>query len=192
MNMMEIFESDLDSGYMAKYIALNRAMQLLYQHLHWITKGTAFYGDHLLFERLYKKLTLEIDQVAEKAIGLTDESAACPVSTTGLAHKLLSALLIDFNTSGDASYFVESALFCENAFLNQNDSFYQTLAARDHLTLRLDDIIMSIHSSHEENVYLLKQRYNVLGRYYICDFSDLNTVKKATEELIKDALVKLR
>ena len=33
---------------------------------------------------------------------------------------------------------------------------------------------------------LLKQRYNVLGRYYICDFSDLNTVKKATEELIKD------
>lgn len=33
---------------------------------------------------------------------------------------------------------------------------------------------------------LLKQKYNVLGRYYICDFSDLNTVKKTTEELIND------
>ena len=34
---------------------------------------------------------------------------------------------------------------------------------------------------------LLKDKYNVLSQYYICDLSDLNTVKKATQKLIKNS-----
>jgi len=158
-NILNIFESIVEDKYMIRYIALNRAVQLMYQHLHWITKGTSFYSDHLLFERLYLKLTEEIDQVAEKSIGLSSEESACPIMSTRLASKLLDSMFPDFNTSGDASYFVECAIYLEMLFLDQNKRLYDALSKNDSITLGLDDMIMSIHSSHEENLYLLRQRY---------------------------------
>jgi hypothetical protein len=46
-------------------------LQHVHQTHHWVAKGDQFYGDHLLFSRLYDGVTGEIDSVAEKAVGLS-------------------------------------------------------------------------------------------------------------------------
>lgn len=48
-----------------------RALSFFYQQAHWAAKGVNFYGDHLLFERLYDDVSGVIDEIAEKGIGAT-------------------------------------------------------------------------------------------------------------------------
>src|ERR1700722_7628278 len=52
------------------YVALIRSIYLVHQNHHWITKGKNFYGNHLLFERIYKSATEDADLAAEKFTGL--------------------------------------------------------------------------------------------------------------------------
>ena len=54
----------------AQLLSHHRFLYLAYQNLHWLSRGDSFYGDHLLFQRLYEKLGDESDQIAERAIGL--------------------------------------------------------------------------------------------------------------------------
>ena len=42
----------------------------VHQNHHWVCMGDPFYGDHLLFQKLYSCVVDEIDSVAEKTIGL--------------------------------------------------------------------------------------------------------------------------
>ena len=52
-----------------------RFLALVHQTNHWVAKGDAFYGDHLLFSRLYDTVNGEVDSIAEKAVGVgTDRS----------------------------------------------------------------------------------------------------------------------
>ena len=52
------------------------------------------------------------------------------------------------------------ALYFELLFLELNNNFYQDMKDNG-LTLGLDDLIMSNHSKHENNLYLLKSRFSV-------------------------------
>ena len=159
---MDILKEQINSEYLLKYVALHRMMLLMYQHCHWATKGTSYYADHLLYERIYAKISEEIDKVAEKAVGLSSESSVCPIKTTDMSLKLLHSILPNFNISEDPHRIVECLLEMEVSFLDQNESLYSKLESENQLTLGMDDLISSIHSSHEENVYLLKQRYKVM------------------------------
>jgi DNA-binding ferritin-like protein len=47
-----------------------RYLYLLHQTNHWTASGDPYYGDHLLFERLYTTTVEEIDAIGEKAVGL--------------------------------------------------------------------------------------------------------------------------
>ena len=153
------FHYNVDSELMMKYLAIHRMISLMYQHIHWITRGTAFYADHLLYERLYNKVSEEIDTVAEKAVGLSGEESVCPMQTTRLALSLMESLFPEFNIMCDPHELVECLIIMETEFINQSNSLYEKLEREDQMTLGLDDMISSLHSSHEENLYLLKQRY---------------------------------
>lgn len=156
---MDILEEKISSDYLLKYVALHRMMVLMYQHCHWITRGTVYYADHLLFQRLYEKVSDEIDTIAEKSVGLSSEKAVCPVHTTEMACKLMKSMFPNFDVSKDPHSIVEDLLVMEISFLEQNEAFYKKLEDEDQMTLGMDDLIMTLHSSHEENVYLLKQRF---------------------------------
>src|SRR5271165_2289461 len=54
----------------ALYVATLKALAMIHQHNHWTIKGVAFYGDHLLFERIYNDTLKNLDEAAEKFIGL--------------------------------------------------------------------------------------------------------------------------
>lgn len=55
----------------SELMARFRALSLYYQLIHWTLKGSWFYQDHLLAERLYNDTNDVIDGIAEKGIGAT-------------------------------------------------------------------------------------------------------------------------
>lgn len=135
----------------ALYIATLKAIALIHQHSHWTTKGIAFYGDHLLFERLYKSTLEDLDLAAEKFIGLFGDICLDYDTQTDLLHKVL---LKYKNLEGSP---VQMSLEAEKDFLKFSKVAYNTFEDEGKLTLGLDDMLMAIASKREESVYLLQQ-----------------------------------
>ena len=167
-DMMSEFLEDVDSDFLEKtavpqevlleYLSAMRTLHLYHQHAHWISKGSAYYGDHLLFERLYNSSTGEIDGLAERAVGLSGDDAVCPIKVTGVAFRNLNKLLPNFEPSGHPDDIVRGALKIERYFLKATSSLHEELKSSGKITLGLDDLLMELYSAHESNVYLLKQR----------------------------------
>jgi DNA-binding ferritin-like protein len=147
----------------AKYVAFLRALYLLHQNHHWLTCGANFYGNHLLFERIYKVAQESADLAAEKFIGVFGhEALGVPVH-----GKLMHELLEKF----DGNNLAKSSLDAEKEFLDFSKLIYDELEKQGKMSLGVDDMIMSIASNHEGNVYLLKQ---ILGD----DMSKLSALAK--------------
>ena len=123
----------------------------IHQHNHWTTKGIAFYGDHLLFERIYKSTLENLDTAAEKFMGLFGDSCL----SYDLQADLLNKVLLKYkNLEGSP---VHLSLAAEKDFLKFSTEAYNLFEKEDKLSLGLDDMIMAIASQREESVYLLQQ-----------------------------------
>lgn len=133
------------------YIASLKAVALIHQHNHWTTRGLAFYGDHLLLERLYNSTLKDVDLAAEKFIGLFGDGVLDYDSQTELLSKVLSKYS---KLEGSP---MEMSLAIEKDFLKFSKDAYNCFEKEGKLTLGLDDMIMSIASQREESVYLLQQ-----------------------------------
>jgi len=135
----------------ALYIATLKGIALIHQHNHWSTRGISFYGDHLLFERLYNSALKDLDLAAEKFIGLLGDSVLDYDLQADLLHKVL---LKYSNLEGSP---MEMSLEAEKQFLKFSQDAYKLFEEGGQLTLGLDDMIMAISSQREESVYLLQQ-----------------------------------
>lgn len=135
----------------ALYIASLKAIALIHQHNHWTTKGLSFYGEHLLFERLYNSALENLDLAAEKFIGLLGD--VC-LNYDQQADLLCKVLLKYKNLEGSP---IQMSLLIEQDFIKFSKNVYNCFEEEGKLTLGLDDMIMSISSKREEAVYLLKQ-----------------------------------
>jgi len=133
------------------YIASLKAVALIHQHNHWTTRGIAFYGDHLLLERLYNSTLKDVDMAAEKFIGLFGDG----VLDYDQQVELLSKVLSKYSKLEGSP--VEMSLAIEKDFLKFSRDAYQCFENEGKLSLGLDDMIMSIASQREESVYLLQQ-----------------------------------
>lgn len=129
----------------------------LHQNHHWTSMGDPFYGDHLLFQRLYQATVEEIDGLAEKAIGLG--------STTNVNLMLQTSQLLKLVTSdGNASTIPTSSdlarksLMAEMNFLKVIDTMLSCLQECGLLTHGLSNMLEGIADVHEGHIYLLKQR----------------------------------
>jgi DNA-binding ferritin-like protein len=135
----------------ALYIASLRAMALIHQINHWTTHGITFYGDHLLFERLYNSALKDLDLAAEKFMGLLGDDVLDYDLQADLLHKVL---LKYKNLEGSP---LEMSLMVEKDFLKFSKDAYNAFEEDGKLTLGLDDMVMAIASQREESVYLLQQ-----------------------------------
>lgn len=129
----------------------------LHQNHHWTCMGDPYYGDHLLFERLYGDLACEIDSIAEKSIGL-----GC---TANVDLQLLhSQLLKLISGSGSATMIPQStdlakkSLMAEMNFLAVMKHLCDSLKECGLMTHGLDNLLAGIEDKHEGHIYLLKQR----------------------------------
>lgn len=135
----------------ALYVATLKALALIHQHNHWTTKGLAFYGDHLLFERLYNSTLEDLDLAAEKFIGVFGDQCL----NYDLQNELLHKVLLKYkNLEGSP---IQMSLAAEKDFLKFSKDAYNCFEEEGKLTLGLDDMIMAIASNREESVYLLQQ-----------------------------------
>lgn len=135
----------------ALYVATLKALALIHQHNHWTTNGEMFYGEHLLFQRLYETTLEDLDTSAEKFIGLFGEECM----NYDLQAELLNKVLLRYkNLEGSP---VEMSLAAVKDFLTFSKESYDCFKNENKMTLGLDDMIMSIASSTEESVYLLQQ-----------------------------------
>ncbi len=138
----------------ALYVATLKAMTLVHQHSHWTTKGENFYGDHLLFMRIYESSQKDLDLAAEKFMGVFGSQCL----DYDLQTELLNKVLLKYrNLEGSP---LHMSLEIEKDFLKFSNEAYDCFKEEDKMTLGLDDMIMSIASNREEAVYLLQQALN--------------------------------
>jgi DNA-binding ferritin-like protein len=135
----------------ALYIATLKALALIHQHNHWTTRGDAFYGEHLLFERLYDATLENVDMAAEKFMGLLGDGCL----DYDLQTELLNKVLLKYKDLEGSP--TQMSLAAEKDFLKFSKDAYNCFEEEGKLTLGLDDMIMSIASKREESVYLLQQ-----------------------------------
>lgn len=135
----------------ALFIASLKAIALIHQHNHWTNKGIVFFGNHLMFEKLYNSAQENLDEAAEKFVGLFGSECLDYSLQTELLGKILSKY------TSFAGKPVEQSLAVEKDFIKFCDDAYEGFESDGSLTLGLDDMIMSIANSREEAIYHLQQ-----------------------------------
>jgi DNA-binding ferritin-like protein len=127
------------------------------QTAHWTAKGTSSYADHLLYERLYKENSEELDQFAEQFIPLGGEQVVNPLILLQSSAQKLSKLL-QFPDEPSPEELAEASLKIETALLKSLKSLYDTLKESKTLSMGADDLLMGMYQQHESHIYLIKQR----------------------------------
>lgn len=143
-----------------------RTMYIHYQNLHWESKGGNFYGDHLMFQRIYEAVAEETDALAEKILGMTgDPRWLSPIHTVQHGHDILK---IWYEVEGEDD--ISRALFSESYLLEQLDFTSGRLREANSLSYGLDDLLAGMASKHEGHIYLLRQRMQTkmasAGKYF--------------------------
>lgn len=131
-------------------LGLLRAQYWNYQESHWQVKGASFYGDHLLFQRLYESVVEQTDVLAEKMVGKYGPET---VSLRAIASKFAPFL----HRWESARCPHKRGLLSEADFQAVVKKVYEQLKAMDELSLGMDDFLMAMASDHETNQYLLRQ-----------------------------------
>ena len=127
-----------------------RAQYLSYQTSHWRVKGGSFYGNHLLFQRLYESVQEQVDSLAEKIVGyLGAEAVALNHQMKHISDYTYRWSSIDCNHKRG----LQSEADLQQALKRAYDGIKQAQA----MSLGLDDWIMATANAHEENEYLLQQ-----------------------------------
>ena len=153
-----------DVAALQRLLAHLRALRWQYHTTHWQSKGPNFYGDHLLFERLYAgegggpDLDAEIDGLGERMTRFfgaetVDDSAILPLTTAILA------------AAGSEREPIRRAMALETATHEAIDHAYEALAASGHKTLGLDDFLMALADERDTAAYLLGQRLDAPPRF---------------------------
>jgi len=129
----------------------------LHQNHHWVSCGDPFYGDHLLFQKIYEGIAEEIDSLAEKAVGLgCTENVNLELQTSQLLKLVkggASAMMMP--TKSDLA---KKSLIAEMNFLSVMKQLCESLRECGLMTHGLDNLLAGIEDKHEGHVYLLKQR----------------------------------
>jgi len=143
---------------LSNVLAYVRALSWCYQAAHWQTRGSTFYADHLLFERLYKETDAQVDGLAEKAVGLAISVSSAAVDPVDQSTFVAVVKQI-CGTDTSATSCAPRMLAAEKAFLAEfMPAIMLGLEHTGHLTDGLENALQGLMDEHESFVYLLEQR----------------------------------
>lgn len=134
-----------------------RYLAMVHQTHHWIARGDAFYGDHLMFRRMYDKVIAEIDEVAEKAVGCGSEhnvNLSLQVSQLQQLSKAFSSP----QTVPQTSDLARASLTAECNFMKVVKAACESMQNNGTCTPGIENMLQGIMDAHEEHIYLLKRR----------------------------------
>lgn len=143
---------------LAALLAILRAEAWIHQAHHWQTRGCSYYGDHLLFERLYNDTNAFVDGLAEKTVGTGHHTLVNPVFQGQHMLSVLQALYAGAPPNPSAEEYAMLSLRTVYRFLAVERLVYEALKAKGQLSHGIDNMLQGIADKHEEFVYLLKQR----------------------------------
>lgn len=145
------YSSEIKYKELGFLLAFLRALSIQYHHLHWVgSKGENFYGDHLLYERIYKNILDEIDQLGER-LAVIQKNLLNSIPQT----KIISTILKHFSLENP-----EHILEMENVFIYCLQFIIDLLRENNKLTVGFEQLLGDIGNTHEMHTYLLKQRFN--------------------------------
>lgn len=138
--------------------AVMRAAVMMHQTHHWQTRGSSFYGDHLLFERLYNDSVGFVDQLAERSVGSGSRELVCPKHQA----TMIRALVFHWSqgTSDDPSpaEMVSTSLEIVRCVIDCISAARYDLNQKGQLSDGIDNLLQGVADKHEEFTYLLQQR----------------------------------
>jgi DNA-binding ferritin-like protein len=136
---------------LGQLLAALRAMVWNYQTSHWQVSGDTFYGDHLLFERLYGTAHGEVDGLAEKMMGLFGKAAVEGAEQAWQMARIMQTL-------SEVGCPYQRGLQSEQRFQAMLSKARETLKELGQLSMGLDDLLPAMASAHDTHLYLLQQR----------------------------------
>ncbi len=146
-------------------VAVLRAAAHVHQTHHWQTRGNAFYGDHLLYERLYNETLDGIDRMAERAVGSGNRLLVHPVIQTSQVAALVKFFCGDIQADPSPDNYAALSFMTEVYVLSFLGMAHHTLETTSLLTNGTDNLIQDISDKHESFVYLLRQRVQTKVSY---------------------------
>ena len=130
-----------------------RALKWNYWNSHWMVSGEPYYGDHLLFERLYSTvIDDQIDTLAEKIVAY-DPSILREGTMRSAFNSFLDKYQREFARSP-----VQRGIAMERKCKKSIKTVYEELKSSGCLSLGMDDFLMATASERETAFYLLNQR----------------------------------
>lgn len=141
---------------LAVLLAMLRSTSVIHQAHHWQTRGVQYFGDHLLFERLYTELAESIDGLAERAVGAGDY----PLVGAVVSSKQMSDMIrmICNGSSSTPEQYVVLSLKSVAATLSLLRLVYDVLGQKKMLSHGIENLLQGIADKLESQVYLLRQR----------------------------------
>jgi len=136
-------------------LAAIRSISLIHQQNHWISKGKSFYGDHLLFMRLYEETDKIVDVIAEKTVGLAESSFVLLAPQLTHIANLVNILNDSLSQENPCETSYQAVLFLNSL----TTEIFNRLETSRLLTPGLEQTIGTILETIESHMYLLKQRY---------------------------------
>lgn len=137
---------------LAVFLGCTEALQMIHHSHHWQTQGSSFYGDHLLYQRLYEGVLAEIDLVGEKVIGVSKNSSL----TNYFARMKMIQKFLEMVTSSEDYHAVSTK--AEKTYIKVGEHLMNKLEASGLLTRGIEQMLGNILDKHEEHLYLLSQR----------------------------------
>lgn len=124
-----------------------RSAHHVYWTLHWQAKGAPYYGDHLLYQRLYEARVKEIDRVAEAVAALYGADKLAAVPAWSAAGAVIAATMAASNPGIRAAEGILATANRANAAIGQHP-----------YGVAVNNVIAGISDSALEALYLLQQR----------------------------------
>ena len=140
---------DSEWAQLAAFLSFTEALGFIHHSHHWQTSGLEFYGNHLLFQRLYEGIAPEVDLIGEKLVGLSNE----PKLTNYFARLEVMNMFMSSVTRPSMSYLVVS-LLAEKTYIELGKRLLEDLGSKSP---GLENMIAGILDKHEGHVYLLQQ-----------------------------------
>lgn len=160
LKLEDFFMTYGDSKYaeLGIFIDLLRALSLLHHTHHWQTQGPQFYGDHLLYQRLYELADGQIDLVGEKAVGLGSPELVLPRHSLENMRRYIEAVEDGDIMDAPALKMAKRSLLAEKSFITAGEKMMDQLKSKGLLTRGVEQLLGTILDEHEGVLYLLKQR----------------------------------
>lgn len=144
-------------AFFTAFLPLARANQAWFHAAHHITRGTGFAGDHVkIYKKIYRDYDDVYDRAAEKAVGMTHESVACPLVTLPAAAQIVTKYSQPCKIT--ALQIAQQGLSIERNFLGFIENALKNLRASGELTAGVESMLGEFADAHENFAYFLGQR----------------------------------